>query len=271
MAPPEFSHGYIWDEYDLDYISFSEQMRRLGHPGIPKIHEWLLQACYHQRPEAYRTPLYDNNEKLFREELFDLVPILDPECDEEPLPFPFAPIAYRLEQYLAREHYQWEEVKPYPAANILQRLQDTTERQTALLTNNENKAFESMSTRMGYKLRTQRAFMSRKRKRQLDDHVFLPTPDGLFNEAELQKFLNDDDDDDDNEHNSDPMEHVESTDSVVHEEDDDDNSVSISEQQEEDVAEEEERPKKRRRLDIIIEEDDPMLRTVNPYDKQYVD
>ncbi len=259
LAAPEFSLGYMWDKYDLDYVSITEQMRRLGHPGIPKIQEWLLQACYHQRPQKYMGDFYNNNEARFREELLDLIPQLDPECCDEPLPFPFAPLAYRLEQYLARVHYKWQEVTPYPAVNIVQRLQDTTERQTALLTNNSNHAFEHMSERMGYDAVGRKAFLNRKRKRAADG-VILAVPEGLFdngNDAMLLSTMND------------PMEHVESTDSGH----DDQVNSSVSLMEQEDALEDGpivERPQKRaRRNEIIIDEYD-ILRTPNPNEREYV-
>ena len=38
FSAPELAMGYMWDEYDLDFMAADEQMRRLGHPGTFLLH-----------------------------------------------------------------------------------------------------------------------------------------------------------------------------------------------------------------------------------------
>ena len=96
------------------------RLTRVKNVGIPEIHEYFLEACFAQKNERYANmPM-----QRFRDLLINKIPQLDLDTDE-PLPFAFPPIAYRLEQYLARHVYQWTELKNYPACNMVQRLQDT--------------------------------------------------------------------------------------------------------------------------------------------------
>lgn len=99
--------------------------------------------------------------------VFDAVPYLSPALQgQEPMPFGYAPIAYRIQQFLARHHYEWAPDDNYPACNIYKRLESASVRAEGDANNNANGAYERISARMDYKARQEAA--SRKRRREVE-------------------------------------------------------------------------------------------------------
>ncbi len=156
----EMSRGYVVDKYDVDFYSALEQMRRLGHPGLPELHSLFIEACVDGR-DLVEYP----SAAHYKAALFKAIPILDPAA-EVPLPFAFPPIAYRIEQYLARKVHKWPLLDHYPACNVYERLQDTALRTEGREHDNANGAYDTMSERYDFDAQDRQARVNIKRARE---------------------------------------------------------------------------------------------------------
>ncbi len=151
----EMARGTYYDEFDPDHFDVDTVMRRTGHPGVPLFHKLYIKALVHRRDKV-RYP----NERAFKRDLFDAMPLLDPKSGV-PLPFAFPPITHAIEQYLATQVYKWPQFANYPECNLQDRLEDTVERTFARKNNNSNNAYRNMSALSNFNERAQIAAMRR--------------------------------------------------------------------------------------------------------------
>lgn len=157
----EMSRGVIYNRFDPDFYMVNAVMERSGHPGIPFLHDLFLKACVHFRDKK-RFP----SEEAYLAQLYRAVPELDPAAGV-PLPFAFAPIAYRIQQYLMEVVYKVPQHAHYPECNLYERLDDTVKRTDGQRDNNRNNAYQEMSNNT--KIDQRRRVLDLKRRHRTDD------------------------------------------------------------------------------------------------------
>lgn len=145
-ARMDLSRGFVVDDFDPDFHMAVKQMQRLGHPGFPELEALFLADC---RASC-------GNDAAAFQRLLHEVPEIgrlerarhDPETDVTPLPFVFAPIAYRINRYVQKQYSKTQQTSDYAALNVIARIEDSVMRKLSLQMKTTT-VFASYGTKLG--------------------------------------------------------------------------------------------------------------------------